>query len=230
MNSIILTYCLCCFHWHILWNLYSRVEELGLCCRLKVKEDFRVKVNLLVLTKTSEVRGLEVFSLAWPEAVLRKEVSTNRVSLTESFRGHFSITLSEKIFSNQTLNMTCVARSALYLNFMSRSCDPVLSVLWPISKHLFVDLISGCFFAVDFWRHSSTSSESSEIPSFSISFNNSLVDWSSGKAKKIVFRRNVSSITWQVLFIEASVLGSVISDLSHDSVTILFYFKAKQYL
>lgn len=143
------------------------------------------------------------------------------MALTKGFGGHLSVTLREKVFSNQSLNVAGVARDALCSGLVSRSRNPVFGVLGPVAINLFVELVPRSFLAVNSGCHCPGRSEPSQVPSFSISLDNGLVDGSSSKPEQVVLRRHMPSVARQVLLAEASVLCSHIPCLCHIQLLLL---------
>ena len=97
-----------------------------------------------VLNEPSEVLGLILASVLRKKSFSWLDVVADRMLLSNSLGSCISVRISKKIFTDQALNVTGVARNLLIPDLMVRTANPIFSESTLVAMDFFI-LVNGWY-------------------------------------------------------------------------------------
>lgn len=146
----------------------------------------------VVFTEVSSIRSLELF--------LGRRVDSGNVLTVNSSSRSFSERLSVNVLRLNLRNITSISRNVLSLNIVSRTTEPVITMLGVVSKlKSIVEFISSRSIRVKLSlseRRLANSNIDIIVTGLVASLSNNLVDITSSTSIDVILLGNVTSVAW----------------------------------
>jgi len=146
----------------------------------------------VVFTEVSSIRSLELF--------LGRRVDSGNVLTVNSSSRSFSERLSVNVLRLNLRNITSISRNVLSLNIVSRTTEPVITMLGVVSKLKgIVEFISSRSIRVKLSlseRRLANSNIDIIVTGLVASLSNNLVDITSSTSIDVILLGNVTSVAW----------------------------------